>query len=459
MSAELKRELGFWDLIWFNIAAIVGLRWLAVAATAGFTSITFWFLAFLFFFLPQTFVVYRLSKKWPVEGGLYEWTKRALGPFHGFVSGWCYWANNIVYYPTVLAASAGFATYIFAPHTIGWDSNPDYVFWFSLISLWLVLILNMIGMNIGKWVQNIGGISTWIPASIVIIVGAFYLAKFGSATPFDSKALIPAFDLGTLKTLAPICFALAGFELISLLGGEIKDPERNIPRSVPVSGAMGTVIYVLGTIALLVSVPVEKVNVLAGVVQAIHEQLKIFGWAGLTSFVALALVLGQMGGVGAWLAGSGRVLYVVGVDRYLPKIFSKVHPKWGTPHISILTQGILSTLFLVLSYKGSDTVKQFYLTLVDFTTIIYFIPYVYMFYSYFVLMRKKDVPLDLSGVLASIFGLLATIVAIALSILPPDDVPSVLKHEAKMIGGTLLMVAPAIVLYLRAHRKSAAKAA
>jgi amino acid transporter len=456
MSAELKRELGFWDLVWFNIAAIVGLRWLAVAATAGFTSITFWFLAFLFFFLPQTFVVYRLSRKWPVEGGLYEWTKNALGPFHGFVSGWCYWANNIVYYPTVLAAGAGFATYIFAPKTIGWDQSPMYVFVFSLISLWIVLGLNTIGLNIGKWVQNIGGISTWIPAGIVIILGALYFAKFGSATPFDTKSLIPEMSIGTLKTLAPICFALAGFELISLMGGEIKNPERNIPRSIPVSGAMATFIYVLGTIALLVSVPAEKVNILAGVVQAIHEQLSTFGWAFLTGFIALALVISQMGGVGAWLAGSGRVLYVVGVDRYLPKIFSKVHPKWGTPYISIITQGMLSTLFLILSV--SDTVKEFYLTLVDFTTIIYFIPYVYLFYSYFVLMRKKEIPFDLYGILASIFGFLATIIAIVLSMLPPEDSKNVLWHEIRMIGGTLIMVVPAILLYYRAHRTASASA-
>ena len=107
MSAGLKRELGFWDLVWFNIAAIVGLRWLAVAATAGFTSITFWFLAFLFFFLPQTFVVYRLSRKWPVEGGLYEWTKQALGPFTDSFPAGAIGPTNIIYYPTVLAATAG----------------------------------------------------------------------------------------------------------------------------------------------------------------------------------------------------------------------------------------------------------------------------------------------------------------------------------------------------------------
>ena len=115
--------------------------------------------------------------------------------------------------------------------------------------------------------------------------------------------------------------------------------------------------------------------------------------------------------------------------------------------------GLLSTLFLVLSFKGSSTVKQFYLTLVDFTTIIYFIPYVYLFYSYFVFMRRKELPFDLNGILASLFGFVATVVAIILSILPPDDVKSVWWHETRMIGGTLLMVLPAIILYFRAHRK------
>src|SRR5215470_2613547 len=104
MSAEdqrLKRELGFWDLVFFHISAIVGLRWLAIAAAVGYSSILIWILAFFSFFLPQTYVVLSLTKRWPLEGGLYEWTKMALGRTHGFISGWCYWVNNIVYLPSL----------------------------------------------------------------------------------------------------------------------------------------------------------------------------------------------------------------------------------------------------------------------------------------------------------------------------------------------------------------------
>jgi glutamate:GABA antiporter len=232
-----------------------------------------------------------------------------------------------------------------------------------------------------------------------------------------------------------------------LMGDEIKNPEVNIPKSIPIAGAITTLIYILGTIALIVSVPREKVSILTGVLQAIAEQGKAFGFASLAIIVALPLTISQFGGVGAWLAGSGRILFVVGVDRYLPAVFSKVHPKWGTPHISILTQGLLSTFFLILSASGA-TVAQFYQTLIDFNVIVYFIPYLYLFWSYFEFMRRKEFPFDAVGLFASIAGFLATAVAILLSFRPPSDV-NVWWHETKMIGGTILMVGGGLILYFR----------
>lgn len=305
----------------------------------------------------------------------------------------------------------------------------------------------MVGLKIGKWVQNIGGIATWIPAGMVLILGALYVIRFGSATPFRPTDLFPGWNLEVLGTFSALCFALAGFELVSLMGDEIKNPEVNIPKSIPIAGAMATLIYILGTIALIVSVPREKVSLLTGVLQAIAEQGKVFGFASLATIVALPLTISQFGGVGAWLSGSGRILFVVGVDRYLPAVFSKVHPKWGTPHISILTQGLLSTFFLILSASGA-TVAQFYQTLIDFNVIVYFIPYLYLFWSYFAFMRRKEFPFDAAGIFASIAGFLATAVAILLSFRPPSD-SNVWWHETKMIGGTILMVGGGLVLYFR----------
>jgi amino acid transporter len=451
MSSELKRELGFWDLVLFHITAIVGLRWLAVAAGIGYASISLWVLAFLVFFLPQAYVVVKLSRKWPVEGGLYEWTKMALGPFHGYVSGWCYWVNNITYYPSLMAAAAGFAAYIFVG-TQHWEESRLFVVSFSLVSFWLVVWLEMVGLKIGKWVQNAGAISTWVAAVLPVVLGAAYLMKFGSVTPFDSATVIPDPTRENLSTWAFLCFAMAGFELISLMGGEIKDPEINIPRSIVVGGAIATLIYILGTISLIVSVPHGTISMISGILQALTEQSRVFKLWLLPNAVAVLLVIGQFGGAGAWLAGSGRMLLVVGVDRYMPKSFSKIHPRWGTPHVAILVQAVIASVIVLMSAFGT-TVQQFYRLLLDYNLIIYFIPYLYLFVAYLQFMRKGEMPMNLAGILSVVLGFSATLIAIVLSFLPPPNEPDVLGYEAKVWCVFIAMLGSGLIFYARARRR------
>ena len=451
MQGELKRELGFWDLVFFHITAIVGLRWISIAAGNGYAAIPLWFAAFAAFFLPQAYVLLKLSRKWPVEGGLYEWTKMALGPFHGFIAGWCYFFNNLTYYPTILSTAAGYATFIYFTRWQGLEQSKAYLFWFCFIALWAVLLLNMIGLRIGKWVQNIGGIATWIPGGIVIVLGAMYLASRGAATPFDAAALIPVMNLETWTFWSYICFAFAGFELITLLGGEVKNPERNIPRSIIAGGVIATVIYVLGTIALIVSLPSEKISMISGVLQAINTQGEAFGIPFLSNILAILLILGTFGAVGAWLSGSGRALYSIGLDRYLPAALSKVHPKWGTPYLSILVQGVISSLFLIFSAAGA-TVEEFWRQLLSATVIIYFIPYLYMFIAYLGFMWKGQMPWNFAGIVSVVLGFFATFISIVISVLPPGDQPNKGLYVFKILAGTIITIGIPIVLYYRANR-------
>lgn len=452
MSSELKRELGFWDLVLFHITAIIGLRWLAIAAGIGFSSILLWILAFVCFFLPQAYVLMQLSKKWPLEGGLYEWTKMALGPFHGFVSGWCYWVNNITYYPALMSTAAGYAVYILKG-TEYLEQNKFYVIVFCLISFWLVVFLEVVGMKIGKWVQNVGAISTWGTAALCVALGAAYYAKFGSATAFSTSHLIPTMNQDNLNTWAFLCFAMAGFELISLMGGEIKNPEVNIPRSIVVGGAIATLIYVVGTISLIVSLPSSKISGVSGVLQALAEQARVFGLGLLPNVAAVLLVIGQCGGAGAWLAGSGRVLLMVGIDRYMPPAFSKIHPKWGTPHIAILTQASISTLILLLSALGARA-QEFYRLLLEYNLIIYFIPYLYLFVAYFAFMRKGEMPMNAAGVISVFLGFIATLIAIILTFVPTSDVGLVWLYEVKVWTVFIVFLGAGLLIYYNARRKA-----
>src|SRR5580692_5449053 len=109
---QLRREMGFRDVLLFNIAAVLGPRWIAAAAHNGTSSISLWLLAALLFFMPSALVIVELSTRFPAEGGLYVWSKEAFGDFHGFMAGWCYWVYTLFYFPGLLMASAAMSVYI-----------------------------------------------------------------------------------------------------------------------------------------------------------------------------------------------------------------------------------------------------------------------------------------------------------------------------------------------------------
>src|SRR3954465_4370980 len=163
VHAQLRREMGFWDVLLFNIAAVLGPRWIAAAAHNGTSSISLWMLAAVFFFVPTALVIVELSPRYPHEGGLYAWTKEAFGDFHGFVAGWCYWIYTFFYFPGLLLASASMSAYIIGSGGGGLAQNRAFLLVVSFALLIIAVALNIIGLNIGKWLQNVGGVSTYAP--------------------------------------------------------------------------------------------------------------------------------------------------------------------------------------------------------------------------------------------------------------------------------------------------------
>ena len=111
--------MGFWDVLLFNVAAVLGPRWIAAAAHNGPSSIALWIIAAVGFFLPTALVVIELSSRFPEEGGLYAWARDAFGDFHGFVAGWTYWIYSVFYFPALLVASAAMSAYVIGPRRRG----------------------------------------------------------------------------------------------------------------------------------------------------------------------------------------------------------------------------------------------------------------------------------------------------------------------------------------------------
>ena len=121
-------------------------------------------LAAVFFFVPGALVINELSSRFPEEGGLYAWSREAFGPFHGFVAGWTYWIYTFFYFPGLLLASASMAAYIMGGSGAALAQNRTFLLTVSLSLLPVAVVLNIIGLNIGKWLQNAGGVGTYVPA-------------------------------------------------------------------------------------------------------------------------------------------------------------------------------------------------------------------------------------------------------------------------------------------------------
>jgi glutamate:GABA antiporter len=460
-APELPRAMGLRDLVLFNVVTVLSLRWLATAAAAGPSSITLWLLAALLFFIPQGLAVSDLSARYPEEGGIYAWTKRTFGEGHGFLCGWCYWVNNILYYPNLLMSTAVVGAYVVGRGETGLADNWHYVLPATLVALWLAVLLNIVGMRTGRWLQNVGAVGTYLPGVLLIGLGAYAFFTRAPATPMPLEALVPDLASRTrLNLWASIAFAFAGLELCAVLGGEVRDPRRTLPRSILISAPFIAFLYIAGTISVLWLVPAGQVNIVSGFLQALAAGARDIGigagW--LAAFAAALYVVGNIGGVGAWLTGPARVAFVIGLDRYFPPAFGRVHPKWQTPYVAILTQAVLATIFLLLSVLGKGTtVEKAYLVILDTMLLVYFIPYLYLYACFLVArMRETGTAASLLGgrpaaLLIGICGLLFTLFAMGIAMVPPE------AHEAglfllKVVGGAGFCVAIGGWIYWRGRR-------
>ncbi|MGE5567687.1 MAG: APC family permease [Rhodospirillales bacterium] len=434
----LPRVLVLRDLVLFNIAAVVGIRWLAAAAHAGPGSLTLWVLAAVFFFVPSAVAVSSLTSRLPEQGGIYVWTRRSFGDWHGFLCGWCYWLSNLFYFPNLLLAGIGMAMYAFGEPYIALAGDRGFVTAVSLAVLWVALLTNLFGLRIGRWTENAGGLATYAAGLTLIVLGVAVWASHGPATQLT---LAPQWNWDRINFWSQIAFAFGGLELGAIMGGEIRDPARTVRRAAWISGLAIAGFYILGTLAILAVLPPDRVNILTGLTQAGAAAAERLSIPSIAPLLAVLITAGITGQLGAWLSGSARVPFAIGLDRYLPPAFGRVHPRWRTPHVAILTQGAACTVFLLGMLTG-ESLRIGYQLLVDMTVITYFIPFLYLFAA---AIRH--------GMRAgAVSGLVVIVAAIAFSLVPPAGVESVWLFEAKLVGGCLLLIGAARIAFLRGKR-------
>ena len=459
---RLKRALRFRDLALFYIATGLSVRWVATAAAGGPSALVVWICALLGFFIPLAATVMELSSRYPQEGGLYVWTREAFGDSAGFLSSWMYWMSNLPYFASFLYFGAGAVLYMAGERGHAWSASPAYFMTFAVVWLAIITAVNIIGLEEGKWLSNIGSVGGWLPILILVVLAAVSARRFGIATHFDAATMTPHWSLKNAVFWSTIFFAFAGCESGSFMGEEIENPRRTIPWALLVGGTVMTLGYFGGTAALLTALPPDAVSGVDGFMRGMAVlcgRLHV-GW--MVALMAGLMALNAIGGTASFLSSTSRLPFVAGIDRYLPPVFGRVHPRFRTPWVAIAVYGFAGMVVAALGQAGT-TVRGAYDVLVSMGIINYFLPYLWMFAAMVKLQERKAGPevRRMPGgravaVLLAVVGFVSTAVTIVLSVIPADEEPNKPLAIAKVLVSTIVLIAAGAVTFWVGKRKRSA---
>lgn len=456
-AAQLHRAMGFVDLLLFVVITSFGIMWLAKAGEAGPAGITLWVVGAIVFYLPLALCVIVLSSRYPGEGGLYLWSRNAFGEFAGFMTGWVYWVCILPFLPSVLYFIAGSALFLGGSWWQHLANNPTYFILVSLACLALATALNIVGLQVGKWLHNAGAVGTWIPALVLIILAFLAWAEHGPATSLTADQFVPMVGLKEAVLWSVMIMSLTGLEAAAVLGGEIKNPRR-LPLALICAVVLVIMTKVLGTLAVLAAIPAKEVGGSGSFMQAVDRVAARSGVGGLLPAVALLVVIGHVGKVGAWSATAARLPLVAGLDRSLPAAFARIHPRWGSPYVALLFQALVVAVLVVIGQAGTST-KGAYDVFLSMTLIPTFIPFLYMFAAAIKVQRgvpgpgRMRTPLGRWAAMSFCsLGLLTTAVSLRLAVLPPTDESDKGLYVVKVVGLAILLLGAGVFVYLLGKR-------
>ena len=466
-----SRVMGFRDLVLFYVVTGISLRWIATAAGHGPSSLVVWFAGWLFLYIPLALSVIHLSSRYPAEGGFYVWTKIAFGEQAGFLSAWMYWVSNLPYFPAVLYFAASNILFLH-PALQRYSQKPAYFIAFSVFFLTGLTVLNILGLNLAKWAHNLGAIAMWIPAFIIVVLGYLAWRHFGSATSFAPRNFLPTAHVQDMLFWSIVIFSFIGCESASLMAEEIKDARRNIPRALLLAGVTVALCYMLGTFCVLLAIPSSESSNLDGLAQAVGHTASRLDLSGITAFAAFFIVISNIGAAGAYLAAAARLPFVAGLDGYLPASFGKLHPRFKTPWVSVLGQGLFGTFFVFLGQAGSS-VAGAYNILVAIAVVITMVPFMFLFASMIRLQNRTRFPdqlptnsnpgsltfftsfSPLTSRTLGLLGFFTSAFATFLSLIPPTEEPHKLLYLLKLLGSTAALLALGLLLFHLGRRHNA----
>lgn len=431
----LRRQLGLGDLVLAQVLCVVGSSWVGVAAGLGRAQMLFWLGAMFAFYLPMAASVIGLNREMPLEGGLYVWAHRAFGDLAGFLTAW-----NILIYAIAVTAAILYAI----PSEIAYFIGPSAA-WLPenrLVSLAIVTatvggvtLAAFFGLEVGKWVQNIGGIAILVVFAALILLPLWGLARHQPLhwSPLSFEA--PPRDLRTMSLFGQIMFGgLCGLEYIAILAGESRQPKQTIGRSVWIASPIICAMFILGTSTVVAYVPRGSIDFIAPIPQTMRAALGQTGIGNLIAMTAIFLIeMRLLAAASMIFTGATRLPMAVGWDELVPGWFTRLHPRWRTPVNSIACMAVVVFILLVLSTAGVHA-QEAYQLLSNASTTHYEIAYLAMFAVPLVGRAglRRQLPLWLK--LTSIAGVISTLFSLLISAYPYVNVVNKHAYAIKIVS-------------------------
>lgn len=432
-SASLRKELGVRDLALTQILFIVGLTWIGVAGKLGPSHVVLWLLAITLFYLPSAAVVIYLNRLMPLEGGLYQWAKLGFNETVGFMLAWNLWLYVIVFTSELGLTCATYLSYALGPGAAWMTTSSAFVALASAVVLTFMVVSSTIGLSLGKWVHNVGGVMMLAIFAVLIVLPFIGLATGHLREYHPFRTSIPSLSLFDLNILGKLGFgALSGFEYVAILAGETRSPARAVSRSVLIATPIVALMFVLGTSTVVAYVPTKDIDLIGPMPQVLRVGFGPFGIAGQLVTIAILMTLAtRVAQASVSFTAVARLPMVAGWDRLLPQWFCRLHPRYRTPVNSIALVGACSFTFALLSLIGVGQAEAFQL-LFNASNVFYALTYVVMFAIPILGLRGITPQPPLWLRVTSISGLLMTVLNIALSVFPIIAVASVESFALKI---------------------------
>jgi len=454
-SAVFKKELGLRDLALTQILFIIGLSWVGAAGKLGPAHVVFWLVAITFFYVPSAAVVIYLNRLMPLEGGLYQWAKLGFSEAAGFMVAWNLWLYVITNTSEIGLQLTTYLAYSIGPSGAWISSNKWLITLACLLVIALLVVVSTIGLGVGKWLHNVGGIIMLTIFAALVALPFIHVVRGDLKEYHPLATAMPVFSLFSLNILGKLGFgALGGFEYVAILAGECRSPARTIGRSVLVAAPLIAIMFIFGTSSVLAFVHPDQIDLIAPIPQVLSLGFKSFGVAALiVPIILVLLIVLRVAQASVNFTGLTRLPMVAGWDHLMPRWFTKLHPRFKTPVNSILFVGIVTIALGSLSLIGVGQQESFQL-LFNAGGIFYALTYLVMFAIPLFGLRTLQPAPPWWLRIAAASGFLMTLLYVTLSIFPIIDVKSnfafTLKITAVIVAANI--VGAAIFAAARARR-------